>query len=135
MAATAVSGSTRPMRVAGALYSRSPDAIPDRWAATDRIEKAAAELGVELDLIERFSDLWLGYIEREERGGKRGSGAAVVRMVLAYADEVKKPVRLEVIDGKRLVRYYRRLGFMVECKTECRWGHPDVYMVRYPVCP
>ncbi|MFF9340911.1 GNAT family N-acetyltransferase [Streptomyces sp. NPDC014773] len=60
----------------------------------------------------------------------RGLGTAVLRHLLAGADERSVPVRLEVLRGSPARRLYEREGFVREAEDAV-----DVFMVRKPVPP
>ncbi|MEU9702092.1 GNAT family N-acetyltransferase [Streptomyces sp. NPDC047981] len=63
------------------------------------------------------------YLAPEAQG--RGLGTAVLRELLARADEKSLAVRLQVLSGSAAQRLYEREGFVVESADPI-----DVYMVR-----
>ncbi|MCM1945193.1 GNAT family N-acetyltransferase [Streptomyces sp. G2] len=60
----------------------------------------------------------------------RGLGTAVLRHLLAGADQRSAPVRLEVLRGSPARRLYEREGFVREAEDAV-----DVFMVREPTSP
>ncbi|WP_328512288.1 GNAT family N-acetyltransferase [Streptomyces sp. NBC_00376] len=72
--------------------------------------------------------LWLEnfYLSPALQG--RGTGTAVLRSLLARADEAGATVRLDVLQGSAARALYERHGF-----TEERQDPIDVFMVRTPV--
>ncbi|WP_395361116.1 GNAT family N-acetyltransferase [Streptomyces sp. YH02] len=65
------------------------------------------------------------YLDPEVQG--RGLGTAVLRELLAQADEAELPVRLQVLQGSAARRLYEREGFT------CAYEDPvDVLLVREP---
>lgn len=72
--------------------------------------------------------LWLEnfYLSPALQG--RGTGTAVLRSLLARADEAGATVRLDVLQGSAARALYERHGF-----TEERQDPVDVFMVRTPV--
>jgi GNAT superfamily N-acetyltransferase len=71
-------------------------------------------------LLEHF------YLDAAVQG--RGIGSAVLRLLLAEADEAAMPVRLGVLKGSPAARLYQRHGFV--------WTHDepyDDYYLRWPL--
>jgi GNAT superfamily N-acetyltransferase len=68
---------------------------------------------------------WLEHFYLHPNHQGRGLGTAVLRHVLAEADEAGEPVRLDVLQGSAARRLYERHGFVLE-----REDPIDVYLVR-----
>jgi GNAT superfamily N-acetyltransferase len=50
------------------------------------------------------------YLDRRHHNS--GLGSAILKVLLAEADALKKPVRLEVLNGSKADRFYLRAGFV-----------------------
>jgi hypothetical protein len=99
--------------------------LPDR--RLDAIMAAAARRGVEMVVWRHVDQLYLEHIKRMPGIGVPGSGAASIRELLAYARRERLPVRLWT-EGKRLIAYYKALGFVVTEKKTYANMPPDADM-------
>ena len=64
------------------------------------------------------------YLDR--RFHNRGLGAAILKVLLAEADALGRPVRLDVLQGSPADRFYQRHGFrkIKEDEIECHYERP-----------
>jgi GNAT superfamily N-acetyltransferase len=64
------------------------------------------------------------YLDRRLHNG--GLGAAILKVLLAEADALGKPVRLDVLTGSKAARFYERHGFVKlrEDEIEGAWEQP-----------
>ena len=64
------------------------------------------------------------YLDRRLHNG--GLGRAILKALLAEADALMKPVRLEVLTGSKADRFYLREGFVKlrEDEIEGKYGRP-----------
>lgn len=81
-----------------------------------------------LDIEWDNGSIYIDSINRREHGGKPGAGADAIRRVQAFAQSKRCPVKLWT-DGKKLIRYYKQLGFKVANKHLDQYGDADADMV------
>lgn len=98
-----------------------------------RLVGRAKRAGVELCLRDDPRHISLLWISRGRNHSvptaPKGRGAQIVWLLCRYADKRRRQVWLEVIDGPKMVRYYRQFGFQVSRD----YGNGEDYeMIREP---
>lgn len=82
-------------------------------SALEAIVAKAQSLGMTLQVEEDAGVLYLIDIRRNR--APRGSGATIIRELLAYADQHSLEIMLDAENGSEgLIEYYEKLGFKLE---------------------